>query len=428
MSQAASACALVAALLAPLAAAQVPAWPQFGGPNRDFTVKGAALARSWPSGGPKTLWKRELGDGYSGIVGDGRVLVTMYRPVKGLVATIVSRLGAPEPEPEVVVALDPQTGKTLWEFRYPAPPEKGMNLEYGPGPHSTPLIAGERVFAVGATGKLHALELRTGRLLWQHDLWGELGGQRLDRGYAPSPLSYQGGVLLPLGGRGQALAAFDADDGRLLWKNGDLDLSPASPKLIDLDGQPQLVLFYAAGVAGIDPADGRVLWRHPHRTDWGLNISTPVFGPDRRLFISSAYGSGARVLELSRQGETTTAREVAYAGKMRIHFGNAARVGDTVYGSSGDFGPAFFTALDIKSGRILWQERAFARASFLVVDDRLLVLDEDGQLHLAEASPEGLRLLGKASVFSGRSWTAPALVGKRLYLRDRRSITALDLG
>lgn len=408
--------------------AQVPAWPQFGGPNRDFHVTGAGLAKSWPAAGPRTLWSRELGEGYSGIVGDGRVMVTMYRPVKGIVATIVSKFAPAGPEPEVVIAFDAGTGRTLWEHSYPAPPVKGMNLEYGPGPHSTPLIADGRVFAAGATGKLHALDLASGRVLWSHDLWGELHGELMGRGYSPSPLLYKDAVIVPLGGRGQALAAFAAKDGRLLWKNGDLELSPASPMLISLDGQDQLVLFHASGVAGLDPADGRLLWRHPHKTDWGLNISTPVFGPDRRLFISSAYGSGSRVIELVRDGPATTPREVAFAGKMRLHFGNAVRIGDTIYGSSGDFGPAFFTALDVKSGTLLWQERGFARASFVVADDRFVILDEDGTLLLAAASPQGLEIKGRASVLAHRAWTVPTLVGTRLFLRDRRSLKALDLG
>ena len=420
--------ALRAAAVAGGASAQVASWPQWGGPTRDFKVAGAHLAESWPKSGPKTLWSRELGEGYSAIVGDGRVLVTMYRPLKGVLATIASKFVASEPEPEVVIALDPNTGGTLWEHRYPAPPVGKMDLEYGPGPHATPLIVGELVVSVGSTGKMFALDLRSGRVAWSHDLWGELGGQHMGRGYSPSPLLYKDAILVPLGGRDQALAAFAPKDGKLLWKTGNIDLAPASPTLIDVDGEEQLVLFHASGVAGIDPANGSRLWNYPHKTDWGLNISTPVWGPDKRLFLSSAYGSGGRVLELSRADGKTAVKEVAYAGRMKIHFGSAVRVGDRIYGSSGDFGPALITALDVPAGSVVWQERGFARASLLAVDDRLLILDEDGTLALAEASRLGLKVLGKASVLSRAAWTVPTLIGKRLYLRDRRTIKALDLG
>lgn len=422
--------AVFAALLAVALSRTVLAqtWPQWGGPHRDFKLSGTGIAKSWPDGGPKTLWARDLGDGYSAIVSDDRVLVTMYRPLKGIVATLASKFVAMELEPEVVIALDPQTGNTLWEHRYPAPPVPKMDLEYGPGPHSTPLIAGDLVVSVGATGKMQALDLNTGRVRWSHDLWGELHGQTMGRGYSPSPLLYKDTILVPLGGSGQALAAFAPTDGKLLWKNGDIDLSPASPTLIQFDGQEQLVLFNASGVAGIDPSNGTVLWRHPHKTDWGLNISTPVFGPDKRLFLSSAYGSGSRVLELTLANGQTTPKEVAFAGKMKIHFGNGIRIGDTIYGSSGDFGPAFFAALDVKTGNVLWQERGFARASFLLADDRFVILDEDGLLLLAEPTPAGLKIHGKTSVLTHRAWTVPTLVGKRLYLRDRKNIKALDLG
>jgi len=402
------------------ASAQTKAWPQFGGPTRDFKLSGTGIAKSWPSSGPKTLWARELGDGYSSIVSDGKVLITMYRPVKGIVA--------PKPELEVVIALDSETGKTLWEHRYAAPFDPKMHLNEGPGPHSTPLIAFDLVYSVGATGKMFALDVKTGHIVWSHDLWSELSGQMMGRGYSPSPLLYKDTIIVPLGGKGQALAAFAPKDGKLLWKGGDADLSPASPMLIDVDGEDQLVLFNASGVSGHDPSNGRVLWRHPHKTDWGLNISTPVWGPDKRLFLSSAYGTGSRVLELTRADGKTTLKEVGYAGKLQLHFGNGIRVGDVIYGSSSNFGPAFVTAFDVKNGNILWQERGFSRASFLLADDRFIILDEDGTLALAEATPTGLKIHGKASVLTNRAWTAPTLVGKRLYVRDRKSIKALDLG
>lgn len=421
-----TALALVA-LMPCAASAQNRAWLQFGGPTRDFKLSGTGIAKSWPSSGPKTLWARELGDGYSSIVSDGRVLITMYRPVRRVAAMVTSLFAAAEPEPEAVIALDALTGKTLWEHRYPSPALPKMNMDKGPGPHSTPLIVGDLVYSVGTTGRMFALELKTGKVVWSHDLWGELNGQLMGRGYSPSPLLYKDTILVPLGGSGQALAAFAPRDGRLVWKNGNIDLSPASPMLIDVDGQEQLVLFNADGIAGIDPSNGTVLWRHPHKTDWGLNISTPVWGPDKRLFLSSAYGTGSRVLELTRADGKTTPKEVAFASKMKVHFGTAVRVGDTIYGSSGDFGPAFFTAFDVKTGDIQWQERGFARASFVLADDRFVILDEDGLLLLAEATPTGLKIHGKTSVLTNLAWTAPTLVGKRLYVRDRRSIKALDL-
>jgi len=113
---------------------------------------------------------------------------------------------------------------------------------------------------------------------------------------------------------------------------------------------------------------------------------------------------------------------------MRIHFTNAIRVGDLIYGSSGDFGPAPFTAVDVKTGKIMWRHRSFPRASALFADGRFIILDEDGHLLLATATPEGLTVTSKVELLKNQSWTVPSLSGTRLYVRDRKNILALELG
>ena len=137
-------------------------WLQWGGPTRDFKAPSTGLAASWPEDGPRELWSRPLGDGYSAIVVDGGTLYTMYRPLKGFLSTMVGKVTGSTSDPEVVIALDAATGKTLWEHVYDAPLLPDMGMEYGPGPHSTPLVAGDLVFAPGVTGKLHALDKKTG--------------------------------------------------------------------------------------------------------------------------------------------------------------------------------------------------------------------------------------------------------------------------
>jgi outer membrane protein assembly factor BamB len=419
---------LFAAGAAPWSLAQAPAtgWPQWGGPTRDFKSTSKGLAASWPAGGPRELWSRPLGDGYSSIVVDGGTIYTMYHPLKGFFSTVVSKFTGGNPE--VVVALDAATGKTLWEHTYEALPRPQMGMEYGPGPHSTPLVVGDLVYTVGVVGKLHALDKKTGKVIWSHELWDELGGKVMGRGYSCSPIAYGNTIILTVGGRGQTLVAFDQKDGHVVWKNGDLDPAPASPLLIDVDGQEQIVLFHAEGIGGFDPKTGARYWNHPHKTDWGLNISLPVWGEGNLLFLSSAYSGGSRVLELRQSAGQTTVKELWAGNKMRLHIGNAMRLGEYVYASSGDFGPAPFTAVNVKTGEIAWRDRAFGRASSVYADGKLIVLDEDGSLALATVSPEGLKVHSKASVFSGRSWTAPTLVGTRLFLRDRATIKALEVG
>jgi outer membrane protein assembly factor BamB len=182
-------------------------------------------------------------------------------------------------------------------------------------------------------------------------------------------------------------------------------------------------------VVGLDPATGALLWRHPVSAEWDFhfNISTPVWGAGNLLFVAAAYGTGGRVLHLSRAGGATAVRELWQSERTRVHKENAIRLGDTLYASTGHLGPAFFTAIDAKTGKILWQDRSFSHASFLHADGKFIILDEDGTLGLATPTAAGLEVHARAELLDGTSWTVPTLVGPTLYVRDRRSITALQL-
>ena len=385
-------------------------WLQWGGPNRNFTTNSKGLAASWPANGPRRLWSRPLGAGHSSIIASGNTLYTMYS----------------EGEQEAVIALAADTGKTIWEYKYDSP-TAGLSLENGAGPHSTPLLVGDLLYTVGTTGKLFALDKKSGKVVWSHDLWKDYAGRKMDRGYSCSPLAYKNTIILTLGGPGQTLIAFNQKDGSVAWKNQTLDMSPSSPIIINVDGQDQLVAFLGKVVAGVDPNNGNLLWSHPHVTEWGLNISTPVWGNDNLLFVSSAYSGGSRVLKLTQKDGKTTVDELWFHRRMRLHHGTAIRIGDYVYGSSGDFGPAFFAAVNVKTGEIAYQDRSFPKSNFVFADGKLIILDEDGNLALAIATPTELKVISKVSVMQNLAWTAPTLVGTTLYLRDRHTIAALDL-
>ena len=412
--------AVVACLLTPvtIAGQAAPSWTQWGGAGRDFMSDSKGLASTWPASGPKKLWSRSLGEGHSSVLIENGRLYTMYRQI--------TRQPSVSHE-EVVASLDAASGKTIWEFKYPAPPN-GIQFDQGFGPHSTPLIVGNRLFAASSRSELFALDKTTGKRIWSHDFVKEFNAPLTARGYSGSPLLYNGTIIVTMGGPNQAVAAFDQASGKLLWKNGYFVWAPASPILIDVDKQPQLVVFGGDVVTGMDPANGRELWRHPHKTDWGLNISTPVWVADRHLLlVSSAYGVGTRALELRQSAGKTTVTEKWHSQRMRIHIGTIIRLGEHAYASSGDFGPAFISAFDLKSGAIAWQDRSFARAQLLYADGKIIVLDEDGVLGLATVSPQGLKVLAKASVLKHLAWTPPTLVGTMLYVRDRRTLSAFDL-
>ena len=385
-------------------------WPQWGGPSRDFVARSKGLASSWPDKGPKQLWTRALGEGHSSIVVDRNTLYTMYS----------------QGDEEMVIALNANSGKTIWEHKYPAP-TAGMRYDEGLGPHATPLIVGDLLYTVGSLGKVHALDKRTGKIVWTVDLLKDLGGKKRDRGYSCSPLAYKNTIILTLGGKDQAIVALDQKSGKVVWKNQSFDASPASMVLINVDGEDQLAAFMGGEIAGVNPNNGQFLWSHPHVTDWGLNISNPIWGNDNLLFISSAYNGGSRVLKLTRKGGKTEVSEVWFHRRLRLHHTTAMRIGDYVYASSGDFGPTFFSAVNVKTGEIAFQDRSFPKANFVYAESKLIILDEDGNLALATVSPAGLKVISKVSVMKNLAWTVPTLVGTKLYLRDRRTIAAFDL-
>lgn len=394
-------------------------WLQWGGPRRNFMVESPALASSWPSGGPKRLWTRSLGEGHSAIVVEGNRIYTMYRAA-GLLS-MVRRT-----QTETIGAFDAATGKTIWEHTFDSP-TGDLNLSEGAGPHATPLIVGNTLFAIGSRMALFALDKNSGKVLWQHDVLKEFGSKPDDRGYSPSPLAYRDTILIPTRAKGAAVIAFNQKTGAAAWKAGDYDTGPGSPMLINVNGQDQAVISGANEIVGIDPSNGAVLWKHPHKTDWGLNISTPVWGADNLLFVSAAYNNGARMLRLAQAGGKTTVQEVWFQNRMRTHIGTVIRLGDLVVGSSGDFGPCPTVAVDVKTGQVLWQNRDFARSTFLYADNKLIIMDEDGNIGLAQPNRQGLNVLAKASVLTNRAWTVPTLVGTTLYVRDRAKMMAFDL-
>jgi outer membrane protein assembly factor BamB len=400
------------------------AWRQWGGPNRNFIVETTGLADAWPEGGPRVIWKRPLGPGHSSILAEDGRLYTMYRKGNGR-----AKVG-PFDAAESVVALDAATGKTIWEHTYPS---KIEDFTYGAGPHSTPLLIGDRLFSIGTNKQLFALDKRTGKVIWSHDLVSEFGSPTLlirpvvKAGYGCSPIAYRDTIICSVGGPGQSVMAFRQSDGGVVWKSGDFLTSEVAPIIINVAGRDQLVIVGGGTVNGLNPATGDILWSHPHDPGNDLNCSTPLWAPDNLLFLSSAYKSGSHAIRLTPDGTRTLTDDVWFTTRVRYMFLSAIRLGDFVYGTSGDLGPSFLTALDLRTGQMAWQHRGIGRASLVYADGKAIMLEEDGDLALARLTPEGVTVLAQAKLFDTMSWTAPTLAGRTLYARDRENIVALDL-
>src|SRR5262249_28836657 len=222
------------------------------------------------------------------------------------------------------IALDARTGKTIWEYAYEAPFQNSFNETVGPGPYAMPQVIGDRIVTASGIGKIHSLDKKTGRPVWSHDLYAEFGGTRLPFGYACHALAYKDTLIFLVGGHGSAALALRQRDGAVVWKGLDFQNAHSSPLLIEVDGQQQVVALLASEVIGLNPDDGRLLWRHPHNTQQGLAVSTPVWAGNL-LFISSEYEGGSRVLELHRVGGETTVKELWYNQRLRSHFGTVIR-------------------------------------------------------------------------------------------------------
>jgi outer membrane protein assembly factor BamB len=387
-------------------------WRLWGGPQRDFIAAGSSqpsAARKWLSAPPNKLWERPLGDGYSAIAVEDGVLYTAYR----------------HDARDVVIALDAATGKTLWEHGYDAAFKNAYSERVGPGPYAMPQVVGDRVVTASGIGQIHSLEKQTGRPVWSWDLYKNAAGNPLEFGYSSHPLPYKDSLIVVAGGRKSGVLRLRQSDGTAIWQKLKLQNAHSSPLLIDVDGQPQVAILLADEIVGIDPESGDLLWRHPHKTDNGLAISTPVWAPGNLLFLSTAYEGGARVLKLTRSGSATTVQELWYNPRVQVHFGSAIRHGDHVYVSSGQ-SVGLLTSVHLPTGRVTWQARDFVKAQLLSDGGRLIILDEDGNLGLGLASPERFQALAKWPVLKSLAWTPPTLAGNRLYLRDRRVIMALD--
>ena len=389
-------------------------WLQWGGPRGDFTVETNGLADQWPAEGPRQLWKRPLGDGYSSILyRDGR-LFTVYR----------------DGDRGVVVSLNSQTGATNWEHAYAREIWPEMSRQFGTGPNATPLIVGDRIMAVSIDGTMRCLDLDSGKPLWSHNLPAEFGRRKRveEYGYSNSPLPYKDTVIVPVGGDGHAVVAFDPQDGSVVWKSEPGNISYAQAAITKLAGRDQFIYFSPEGVNGLDASTGRHLWHAPIEFANGNHLTPVIQGDDRHIWVSSQFATGGgRLIEITPQEETFEAKQIWFEPRLRGSCWTSIRLGDFIYGSVGGHNASFLAAFNWRTGKIEWRRRGFHMAQCLWADEKLIFLDRSGQLVMAKVFPAGPEILGAAQVTESVSWTLPTLVSKTLYVRDRKHILALDM-
>ncbi len=377
-------------------------WPQWRGPNRDGISSETGFLKNWPKAGPKVLWHISLGDGYSGIsIAQGKAY-TMFA----------------EGNDEFVICLDASDGKEIWRF------QSGTKFteQRGDGPRSMPTVDGDSVFALGAEGKLYALDARDGTELWSHNFVEEFGSSVPTWGFSSSPIVEGDLVIAETGGKnGQAIVAFDKKSGDVVWTTHTDTVGYSSPISIDFGGVRQIIFLTSKTLLSVAPENGQIYWKY----SWpeGINIATPIFIPDDKIFISASYDKGAVLVRMIANGDGIGIEEVWKSRVMKNHFNSSVLQGDYLYG----FDNAILTCIEANTGEEQWQHRGFSKGSLLLADGHLIILGEAGKLALVEATPGEYREKALFQLFDDKCWTVPTLASGKLYLRTQKEIVCLDL-
>jgi outer membrane protein assembly factor BamB len=380
-------------------------WTGFRGPHRNGTYDQQPIQTAWPSGGPRLLWKQPIGGGYAS-----------FAIARGRAFTIEQR-GARE----VVSAYDVQTGRELWTNEWTATFRESMG---GDGPRATPAWADGRVFALGGTGELRSLDEATGRVLWRTNILEDAGAPNLQWGMAASPLIVDDTVVvLPGGSGGRSVVAYSRAEGKRAWSALDDQPSYSSPMLTEINGVRQIVVFSAARVVGLTPVTGEVLWEYPWKTDYDVNASQPVIVSGNRVLLSSGYGHGAVMLEVTRADPTWSVREVWRNIRMKNQFSTSLLHEGYIYGLD----ESILACLDAATGDVKWKGGRYGYGQVVLASGHLIVLTESGELVLVRATAEGHQELVRVPAIDGKTWNHPAISDGYLLIRNSTEMAAFDL-
>lgn len=392
---------IFAAAIASAAAvnAQAPRdWSQWRGPERNGTAAGFAAPARWP----QTLtrrWEVTVGAGHSSpvVLGD-RVF-----------------LHARQGEREITRALDLKTGKEVWRNEYAAPYTMNPAARgHGPGPKSTPAVAGGRVFTFGISGILSAHDAATGTLLWRT----AAPPAPPEFGTAMSPLVDGANVIVHVGAHDQgALTAFDAATGKPRWQWTGDGPAYASPVVATIAGTRQLITQSENAVIGIDAAGGRLLWRIPFKTNFDQNSITPVVVDDTVIY--SGLESGTTAVRVVRRGGGWATEPVWKNDQVSMYMSSPVVVGDVLYGLSHRNRGQFF-AMDIQTGRSLWTTagREGDNASLIVAGDVLLLATTEAELIVIRPSSKEFDEVRRYQAAESAIWAHPAVAGTAILVKD----------
>jgi outer membrane protein assembly factor BamB len=397
-------------LAAPLAAASD--WPQWLGPRRDGSTD--EIVKPWTE--PlKILWKTPVGEGHSSpIVADGMVYLHARVPGKN---------------EESLQAFDAATGAAKWTTSYP----RAFFLNpFGLGPRGTPAIDAGKIYSLGITGILSCIDAKTGEKIWLVDTLNEFKAKNLTFGISGSPIIDGDNVLINVGAKGASIVAFHKKTGKEVWKTLDDAASYSSPIIYGKGEDRQAIFLTGKGIVSVSPAGGSVFWQHPFQDKLAESSTTPVVLGDT-LFVSSVT-LGGTALKLDNSQAIPKAKELWMKKEWHCYFSTPATVGkDHIYLVTGQASltkaVANLHCVELSTGKSLWKRDKVGKYHASLArtgDDKLLLIEEDGDMVLLQPDPKEYRELCRTKI-CGTTWAHPAISNGRLYIRDAKELICVEL-
>ncbi|MCE2435494.1 MAG: PQQ-like beta-propeller repeat protein [Candidatus Latescibacteria bacterium] len=380
-------------------------YPQFLGPHRNATLEGIELESDWSQHPPKLLWRVPVGEAYSAFAVVGSSAVTQEQ--KG--------------EDETVACYDLLTGKEKW--RHSARARYGTAIA-GIGPRATPTISGDRVYSFGATGILTCLDLETGREIWSRDTVKETDARVKEWGISGSPLVLYDKVIVSPGGKNeQSLMAYHRETGNIIWGGGRMRAGHSSPSLVSIAEMDQILIFNRGQVAGHDPNSGKLLWEYPWN-EMTQHVAQPIPLPDDRIFVSTGYGIGSELIQISKNSQDEfTAERIWKSPRLKAKFANMVYKDGYIYGLD----DGVLVCLDLADGQRKWKRGRYGHGQLILVDDLLLIQTESGDVVLVDASPIEHNERARFPALSNHTWNAPTLAAPYLLVRNDREAACYEL-
>lgn len=378
-------------------------WPRWRGPNRNSISKETAWRPEALTRNFTKAWEVQVGAGWSA--------VAVHR---GLVYTMGNQNSQ-----DKVTCLKEEDGSTVWQFAYDSP---AGNF---PGPRSTPVVDENLVFTLGRNGDLHALNAKTGKLIWHVNVMKTHGAQNVSWGFCASPVIEGDMLIINANTHG---IAFNKRNGQTIWASAPGKCGYASAVIYTQNGKKMTAIFGQKAVYGVELATGKALWSYPWETDYDVNAADPVYY-NGHMFISSGYNRGCTLLDLSE----ATPKAVYENKKLCSQFGSFVVKGRYIYGADGNAGnrDAQITCMNIESGEVVWSE-VIGNNALMAAGDHLITISERGRVHILKWTHDAFQEVANAVVLPtsrrNATWTAPVLANGRLFCRNGAGqLVAIDL-